>query len=287
MVERYSPPVHPHIRGAYCGFHLSQCFLCGSSPHTWGIHVYNAQLNIISRFIPTYVGHTLSAWRWSHVLAVHPHIRGAYITPVKSAMHPLVHPHIRGAYSMILTISARISGSSPHTWGIQSQPCGAGLFMRFIPTYVGHTVIVPMPDSVTSVHPHIRGAYFLSILTHLLGFGSSPHTWGILFVHFDTSSWFRFIPTYVGHTVASATTYSLPFGSSPHTWGIQGQSGSPPLRRRFIPTYVGHTLGTTGKTSTSSVHPHIRGAYMTPPACQASQMGSSPHTWGIHMNVSY
>ena len=44
---------------------------------------------------------------------------------------------------------------------------------------------------------------------------------------------------------------------------------------------MGHTLGTTGKTSTSSVHPHIRGAYNSFKGTEWPKGGSSPHTWGI------
>ena len=31
--------------------------------------------------------------------------------------------------------------------------------MRFIPTYVGHTIALVVPESDRAVHPHIRGAY--------------------------------------------------------------------------------------------------------------------------------
>ena len=94
--------------------------LHGSSPHTWGIPGFPSQSNDGVRFIPTYVGHTKNA-------------------PTRS-LHKAVHPHIRGAYSIAQTAARRCGGSSPHTWGIQPRACLGGFDVRFIPTYVGHTL---------------------------------------------------------------------------------------------------------------------------------------------------
>ena len=70
-----------------------------------------------------------------------------------------VHPHIRGAYTSIMVSTRIVSGSSPHTWGIPVQVIFYWDDGRFIPTYVGHTLVVVMPVVSASVHPHIRGAY--------------------------------------------------------------------------------------------------------------------------------
>ena len=134
------PPVHPHIRGAYSklGF----------------------QALGVRRFIPTYVGHTSDSVLFPEKVTVHPHIRGAYlisaclsrlaagssphtwgirVSNTSASVRLSVHPHIRGAYG-------------PHCVGVYVQA-------RFIPTYVGHTVVGRVNPSVMS--------------------GSSPHTWGI------------------------------------------------------------------------------------------------------------
>lgn len=133
--------VHPHIRGAYAS---SSRFLCrshGSSPHTWGIP---------------------SCPQWSSPCsAVHPHIRGAYMGRpakiyVKNGSSPhtwgirlgvgglhanfAVHPHIRGAYDIIHQGMKWGFGSSPHTWGILDVGQDGDFCIRFIPTYVGHTL---------------------------------------------------------------------------------------------------------------------------------------------------
>ena len=193
------------------------------------------------RFIPTYVGHTAYYYDVNSLYPVHPHIRGAYL------------PLIRAEYSVV--------GSSPHTWGILAADLAKGKEARFIPTYVGHTLI---PQNVDD---------FL--------YGSSPHTWGIL-VRPGLPQWAcRFIPTYVGHTALCFCAvqmyqvhphirgaYGSLFlrranvsGSSPHTWGIHMSIVNISDWKRFIPTYVGHTS---------------RGLVQV-----SCGFGSSPHTWGI------
>ena len=141
LPSRPSTPsvVHPHARGAY---QLKWRFWTpynGSSPPTWGIRCSTAPTIDISRFIPTYVGHTPFANLILHVGAVHPHLRGAYAPGPSS-------------YSFG-------SGSSPHTWGIPGRGKAHERVARFIPTYVGHTPSGSRPETTAA--------------------GSSPHTWGI------------------------------------------------------------------------------------------------------------
>ena len=186
---------------------------------------------------------------------------GHTLLPDPASMHHSVHPHIRGAYVILLNRSSPKPGSSPHTWGIQELGGADQDRLRFIPTYVGHTMLGQIVNHILTVHPHIRGAYSLLRCHSSGGFGSSPHTWGILSGDGVRHVPRRFIPTYVGHTRCwkrSGGTdtvhphirgaYGSEFawantetGSSPHTWGIR-----PPRRQiavgfRFIPTYVGHT----------------------------------------------
>ena len=71
-----------------------------------------------------------------------------------------------------------------------------------------------------TVHPHIRGAYKITIRASATGNGSSPHTWGILESACGNQAGKRFIPTYVGHTAVNWLLFAI---------------------SRFIPTYVGHT----------------------------------------------
>ena len=162
------------------------------------------------------------------------------------------------------------NGSSPHTWGIHFIKLVGISPLRFIPTYVGHTISRVLPGGVISVHPHIRGAYKITSDTPEIGYGSSPHTWGIRILTHVLQALARFIPTYVGHTGLAGLlmpnlsvhphirgayhpAHFLPepdFGSSPHTWGIPCSWRGRETRRRFIPTYVGHTRSQRAKKST-------------------------------------
>ena len=175
------PPVHPHLRGAYQGVSAHRVGVCGSSPPTWGILFIAVSLMVLSRFIPTYVGHTISARSFMRQRSVHPHLRGAYVKSTREWLEDL--------------------GSSPPTWGIRtaSQPYRA--INRFIPTYVGHTLWRSGRKPNSTVHPHLRGAYDSTSGKFTSISGSSPPTWGIHGVDAFGVVLVRFIPTYVGHTL--------------------------------------------------------------------------------------
>ena len=152
--------VHPHIRGAYQFPRPVPVPHIGSSPHTWGIRCSTAPTIDISRFIPTYVGHTAFGPQNAPAGSVHPHTRGAYTGSSRN-------------------VNSKI-GSSPHTWGIHGACSDFSCIDRFIPTYVGHTGSAHVFCPPLPVHPHIRGVY-----DHLdLGIVGPA----------------RFIPTYVGYT---------------------------------------------------------------------------------------
>ena len=152
--------VHPHLRGAYAALPRQQLIFPGSSPHTWGI-----------RFAVSGEDDRLT---------VHPHTRGAYTGSSRN-------------------VNSKI-GSSPHTWGILLRKTMFRVYIRFIPTYVGHTGLSEEDKRSDSVYPHIRGAYAGLSAVKLPFDGSSPHTWGIRKSGIFHGRWLRFIPTYVGHT---------------------------------------------------------------------------------------
>ena len=201
-------PVHPHLRGAYLTGTLQKTGGGGSSPHTWGIRPKLIHQGIKFRFIPTYVGHTTPRSLIRASNAVHPHLRGAYHRP---GQRPTVQ-----------------RGSSPPTWGIQLC-AGHGIAAdRFIPTYVGHTATTSQKSRFVTVHPHLRGAYPNSRMVCPPADGSSPPTWGIRQGFFIVQRYFRFIPTYVGHTVYPAGLASLP-SVHPHLRGAYYHTPSIPV----------------------------------------------------------
>ena len=81
------------------------------------------------------------------------------------------------------------------------------------------------------------------------------------------------------------SSYIFDLSSSPHTWGIRASPSHAIKKQRFIPTYVGHTTSCATRPRHTTVHPHIRGAYLTGWAGAIVPAGSSPHTWGIHQKV--
>ena len=135
--------VHPHMRGAY---------ICRA--------IYNINS---ARFIPTCVGHTMTKAIVSHGY------RGS-------------SPHAWGILSAFACDYHFIVGSSPHAWGIrmyrEKEPrCKHGSSP--------HAWGIPLDKDIGSlpvtVHPHMRGAYGMTLDQIDEAAGSSPHAWGIHF----------------------------------------------------------------------------------------------------------
>ena len=174
---------------------------------------------------------------------------------------------------------------------------------RFIPTCVGNTMLSAACPALVAVHPHVRGEYAEKRGRTLPKPGSSPRAWGIPLDARRGRDGQRFIPTCVGNTGATAGFRSIrpvhPHvrgeyflslrrkdghgGSSPRAWGIQRAPCRRGNRLRFIPTCVGNTVGVFKQTIKVTVHPHVRGEYVTVPRRPPSTAGSSPRAWGIQI----
>ena len=72
-------------------------------------------------------------------------------------------------------------------------------------------------------------------------------------------------------------------GSSPRTWGTLHPDIKPYLKLRFIPTYMGNARENTPADPSGSVHPHVHGERGCTPIPIAYACGSSPRTWGTHL----
>ena len=146
----------------------------------WGTRGYFFCLTYNLRFIPTYVGNTYLLLFFTFHSPVHPHVCGEHAS--KSAKRRIK------------------SGSSPRMWGTQRYPVSQSRDYRFIPTYVGNTVVGPSGCVPHTVHPHVCGEH--DILTNLYHCttGSSPRMWGTLLVRGIVRDLEWFIPTYVGNT---------------------------------------------------------------------------------------
>ena len=116
-----SVSVHPHVGGEYRLQMNAGDLIDGSSPRGWGILSGLMCVFFKSRFIPTWVGNTRSLWVSVQSLPVHPHVGGEY------------HCHVFD--------NAPSLGSSPRGWGIRRCSRLYGLDSRFIPTWVGNTLV--------------------------------------------------------------------------------------------------------------------------------------------------
>ncbi len=176
----------------------------------------------------------------------------------------------------------RSAGSSPRTWGkCQCQTVDLARD-RFIPTYVGQ-----MPDRLGStearqaVHPHVRGANVCQATRQSASASVHPHVRGANVRALAVDRIIRrFIPTYVGQMM-----YSASFCSSasvhPHIRGANDlEDDLPEASYRFIPTYVGQIADFPFDSVHSAVHPHERGANSFAFPLSPVIRGSSPRTWG-------
>ena len=176
----FATTVHPHVRGEYWRSETMTWTRRGSSPRAWGIQNASCVSWGCQRFIPTCVGNTPSGRQGWQPCSVHPHVRGEYITA-----------------ALIIAI---LVGSSPRAWGIQCDSEEHDQQARFIPTCVGNTLFRSRQAVSSPVHPHVRGEYFMALVSRGMEHGSSPRAWGIQRCPVAIKSNFRFIPTCVGNT---------------------------------------------------------------------------------------
>ena len=133
--------------------------------------------------------------------------------------------------------------------------------------------------------------------------GSSPRPWGTQAAGSALRYAWRFIPTPVGNTGATAYLEALlsvhPHargehvamscalqglrGSSPRPWGTPEHARSWGRQRRFIPTPVGNTPIKGNFGIENSVHPHARGEHKPWRPTGKYTPGSSPRPWGTRL----
>ena len=102
-----------------------------------------------------------------------------------------------------------MTGSSPHAWGTLSRYFYDIKLTRFIPTCVGNTNHVAPYIRQQTVHPHMRGEHYPTVLIVSESYGSSPHAWGTLQQYMNRRAYERFIPTCVGNTEFRRGEYLL------------------------------------------------------------------------------
>ena len=134
----------------------------------------------------------------------------------------------------------------------------------------------------------------------LFRLGSPPHAWGKRTRRRNSTPGGRFTPTCVGKTGREAFTLSekavhphmrgengaggkyrvIGVGSPPHAWGKRAGRRSGRISGRFTPTCVGKTTPRARRSSSATVHPHMRGENFYEASSTTLLFGSPPHAWG-------
>ena len=257
--------VHPHLRGEYSNPLSKIIVRGGSSPLAWGILTINLILYQPFRFIPTCVGNTKLEYPcYLFISGSSPLAWGILLTQHVFERGQSVHPHLRGEYNSRVSIVGRGHGSSPLAWGIPRDMALSYSRNRFIPTCVGNTDLrngtherirgsSPLAWGIrlsataaiclTTVHPHLRGEYAISIISGIVKPAVHPHLRGEYTTTIsDSTINARFIPTCVGNTQCVNLAICVSRGSSPLAWGI-----------RLLPLV---------HLEVFTVHPHLRGEYL-------------------------
>ena len=230
----------------------------------WGTLGSASSVTEPARFIPTGVGNTSCLHGYMSSVSVHPHGCGEHLLARAGTCN-----HI---------------GSSPRVWGTLQIHGRIQQHLRFIPTGVGNTHPPSSNPRLISVHPHGCGEHVKLRKSTCLPRGSSPRVWGTRVCKNGRLVSFRFIPTGVGNTAASAASCAS-CAVHPHGWGTRGAGSGHTRCHRFIPTGVGNTSVCVGMLAWFAVHPHGCGEHANTLYDKARQRGSSPRVWGTHQHA--
>ena len=137
---------------------------------------------------------------------------------------------------------------------------------RSIPTCVGTTKQSATFGLNFPVHPHVRGDYGFTRRLTGTATGPSPRAWGLLEV---------------------AGGVEAEIGPSPRAWGLRVEVPEVPLPKRSIPTCVGTTLPFGECGTRRSVHPHVRGDYVSGPPSSSGMRRSIPTCVGTTSGGGY
>jgi len=212
-----------------------------------------------------------------------------------------VHPHVRGEFFRALWWRMPPPGSPPRAWGIRPRGATRQIRHRFTPTCVGNSLPGQLSSDRLPVHPHVRGEFPSRLLHAETGNGSPPRAWGIQGVVSGQVDRLRFTPTCVGNSLDRLlggdgtavhphvrgefnpvpNILSLTSGSPPRAWGIRRAIALPKTRLRFTPTCVGNSCHLNLSPNPISVHPHVRGEFLSSTQTSQTLDGSPPRAWGI------
>ena len=115
----------------------------------------------------------------------------------------------------------------PHTHGEHYLPAVTSIpVLRFIPTRMGNTAVIPDVWPFCAVHPHTHGEHEVYNGLRATVAGSSPHAWGTRICAAARRQRAGFIPTRMGNTAPPSIRVS-PLLVHPHTHGEHSSSYYP------------------------------------------------------------
>ena len=170
-----------------------------------------------------------------------------------------VHPRMRGERNKGLIVLENCIGSSPHARGTLAKSTRIFGSERFIPACAGNAIVWPVPPSVESVHPRMRGERTKHVLLGDQGSGSSPHARGTPDHRQHSAGIHPVHPRMRGERDGRMQGVSPSIGSSPHARGTLDRRYQAELRRRFIPACAGNAAPALAHAGHHSVHPRMRG----------------------------
>jgi len=249
-------PVHPHRCGDNTKPPIWPGPEPGQSPQVWGQPDLRASLWLAWRSMPTGVGTTGS--------------------PVPSLRSRSVHPHRCGDNHIVLPPIRELDGPSPQVWGQPQLDLGRPRGRRSIPTGVGTTTGVAVPEASPTVHPHRCGDNQGNVPVNCTTNGPSPQVWGQHLKNPIQRFTRRSIPTGVGTTTetntsrggepvhphrcgdnkSSQSNRGVLAGPSPQVWGQRAERTARHRAVRSIPTGVGTTAPYRCTRCRRPVHPH-------------------------------
>ena len=115
-----------------------------------------------------------------------------------AALVKIDHPHACGDKNIDLPSCKNDEGSSPRVWGQVKKDSQIISQNGIIPTRVGTRKIVEKIVQFLQDHPHACGDKLTTVLSKVIGVGSSPRVWGQVQKLSAKVSSDRIIPTRVG-----------------------------------------------------------------------------------------
>lgn len=138
-----------------------------------------------------------------------------------------------------------------------------------------------------SVHPHMRGGYLHNWDQYCCWFGPSPRVWGLPLNWTAGDTVHRSVPTHVG-------------GAPPCCSHGRRSAVHPHARRVYRPGRPTMTAATdsfprawdlrrllTAPPPGLTVHPHVRGVYLTLPGQKPCAYGPSLRAWGLLLRPAH